>query len=192
MKRLTRALILSTALAAALPAFALSVKGINFNDTYQVASQPLQLNGAGVRVKIVFDVYAAGLYLTKKETTTAGVLAQSGAKGLQIVLMRDLTGEEFADAMITGFKANNAADLPKYQANLDELQNLMKSFGKVKKGTVIHMNLVPGSGTRVLVSGEHKGRDIPGDDFYNALLKIWLGNAPADKGLKEGLLGGKK
>jgi hypothetical protein len=30
---------------------------------------------------------------------------------------------------------------------------------------------------------------IPGEDFKNALLEIWLGNFPADKNLKLGLLG---
>lgn len=192
MKSFARALILSTALAATIPAMAVEVKGINFGETYQVANQPLQLNGVGVRVKMVFDVYAAGLYLTQKETTTAGVLAQTGAKGVQIVLLRKLTGEEFAEAMIAGFKKNATdAELTKYQARLDELQNLMKSFGTVNKGTVINLNLIPGSGTRVLVGGAQKGRDIPGDDFFNALLKIWIGNAPVDGDLKKGLLGGK-
>lgn len=191
MKSFARALILSTALAAALPAMALEIKGAKFGDTYQVANQSLQLNGAGVRVKMVFDVYAAGLYVTKKDTSAAGLISQAGAKGMQIVLLRNLTGEEFAEAMIAGFKKNaNDAELSKYQARLDELQNLMKSFGSVKKGTTIHMNLVPGAGTRVLVEGAQKGRDIPGDDFFNALLKIWLGNSPVDSDLKKALLGG--
>ncbi|MDH3389472.1 MAG: chalcone isomerase family protein, partial [Gammaproteobacteria bacterium] len=30
---------------------------------------------------------------------------------------------------------------------------------------------------------------IPGEDFKNALLEIWLGNYPADKKLKKGMLG---
>ena len=51
------------------------------------------------------------------------------------------------------------------------------------------MNLVPGSGLRVLVDGAQKGRDIAGDDFYNALLKIWLGPNPADWKLKDAMLG---
>lgn len=191
MKSFARALILSTALVAALPAMALEIKGAKFGDTYQVANQSLQLNGAGVRVKMVFDVYAAGLYVTKKDKTASGIISQAGAKGMQMVLLRDLTGEEFAEAMIAGFKKNASdAEMSKYQSRLDELLTLMKTFGKVKKGTTIHMNLIPGSGMRVLVEGVQKGRDIAGDDFYNTLLKIWLGNSPVDSDLKQALLGG--
>ncbi|HYR26010.1 MAG TPA: chalcone isomerase family protein [Aquabacterium sp.] len=190
MKSFARALILSTALAAALPALAVDIKGVKFSDTAQVASQSLQLNGAGVRVKIIVDVYAAGLYIGKKDKTAAGAISQPGAKSVQIVLLRELTGEDFADAMIKGFKKNaNEAEMAKYQGRLDELRNLMMSFGSVKKGTTIHMNLIPGTGMRVLVDGAQKGRDIPGDDFYAAILKIWLGSNPVDSDLKEALLG---
>ena len=192
MKSFARALILSTALAATLPAMALENKGGKFGDTYQVANQSLQLNGAGIRVKMVFDVYAAGLYVTKKDSNAAGLISQAGAKGMQIVLLRNLTGEEFAEAMIAGFEKNHSdAEMAKFKPRVDELLALMKSFGSVKKGTTIHMNLVPGSGLRVLVDGAQKGRDIAGDDFYNALLKIWLGNSPVDSDLKKALLGGK-
>ena len=191
MKSFVRTLILSTALVATLPAMAVEVKGIKFGDTYQVANQSLQLNGAGVRVKMIFDVYAAGLYVAKKDKSASGVMSQAGAKGMQMVLLRDLTGEEFAEAMISGFKKNASdAEITKYQSRLDELLALMKTFGKVPKGTTIHMNLVPGSGMRVLVGGVQKGRDIAGDDFYNTLLKIWLGSSPVDSDLKQGLVGG--
>jgi hypothetical protein len=192
MKSFFRTLILSAAMTAALPALAAAeVKGAKFADTYQVANQALQFNGAGVRVKIIVDVYAAGLYLPKKDKTAMGAINQAGPKSIQIVLLRELTGEDFAEAMIKGFKKNNSdAELAKFQPKLDEIKTLMVSFGSVKKGTTIHMNLVPGMGTRVLVDGATKGKDIAGDDFYNALLKIWLGNNPVDADLKEALLSG--
>ena len=130
-------------------------------------------------------------YVAKKDKSASGVMSQAGAKGMQMVLLRDLTGEEFAEAMISGFKKNASdAEITKYQSRLDELLALMKTFGKVPKGTTIHMNLVPGSGMRVLVGGVQKGRDIAGDDFYNTLLKIWLGSSPVDSDLKQALLGG--
>ena len=122
MKSFARALILSTALAATLPAMALEIKGAKFGDTYQVANQSLQLNGAGIRVKMVFDVYAAGLYVTKKDSNAAGLISQAGAKGMQIVLLRNLTGEEFAEAMIAGFEKNHSdAEMAKFKPRVDEL-----------------------------------------------------------------------
>ena len=171
---------------------AVEVRGVKFADTTTVASQSLQLNGAGVRVKVIIDVYAAALYVGKRDASAQALVSQPGAKSMQIVLLRELTGEEFADAMVKGFRKNNSdADVARLQPRLDELRKTMVAFGSVKKGTAIQLNFVPGAGSRTLVDGAQKGADIPGDDFYAALLKIWLGTKPVDDDLKEGLLGAK-
>jgi hypothetical protein len=39
------------------------------------------------------------------------------------------------------------------------------------------------------VNGQPRGKPIPGDDFYRALLRIWLGDKPVDGDLKKGMLG---
>jgi len=186
------ALALASAALIALPAQAIEVRGVKFADTATVAGQALQLNGAGARVRIVIDVYAAALYVPKRDASAQGLLTQAGAKSMQIVLLRDLTGEDFADAMIKGFRKNNSeADITRHEARLEDIRKTMIAFGLVKKGTAIQLNFVPGSGTRTLVNGVQKGADIAGDDFYAAVLKIWLGSKPVDDDLKEGLLGAK-
>jgi hypothetical protein len=188
-----RALALALMTTLALPTLAaVEAGGVKFPDTYQLANQTLQLNGAGVRVKVILDIYAAGLYVPKTDGQAAKLLSQPGAKSMEIVLLRGLTGEDFADAMVKGFKANNSeADVARFQPQLDEIRNLMLAFGAVKKGTILHIDFVPGVGTRVLVDGNKKGPDIPGDDFQAALLRIWLGNKPVDADLKHSLLGDK-
>lgn len=182
--------LLACASLASTPAWAVrEVRGIKFADTTSLGGQALQLNGAGARVKIIVDVYAAGLYLPRRDASVGNVLEMPGPKGMHIVLLRDLTGEDFADAMIKGFRKNNSeADNAKFQTRIDAIRSTMLSFGNVKKGTSIHLNFVPGAGTRTLVEGVQKGADIPGDDFYAALLKIWLGNQPVDSSLKDDLL----
>lgn len=191
MKSFARSLVLAAAVAAMPAMAAVQVKSAKFEDTLQVGNQSLVLNGAGVRVKIIVDVYAAGLYLPAKVKSEAKAINTAGAKSMQIVLLRELTGEKFAEAMIDGFKANNTdADVAKFQPKLDQLRNLMLTFGTVKEGTTIHMTSVPGAGLRVLVNGQQKGTEITGDDFYQAMLKIWLGAKPVDSDLKSALLGG--
>lgn len=191
MNSFARKLVLFAGLMALLPAWAaVDVKGAKFEDTYQLANQSLALNGAGVRVKLIVDVYAAGLYLPKKDHSAAAVLSEAGPKSMKIVLLRNLTGETFADAMVAGFKKNNSeADVAKFQTKMEEIRTMMLAFGEVKKGTVLHIDHVPGAGTHVLVDGVQKGGEIVGDDFFAALLKIWLGNSPVDSDLKEALLG---
>lgn len=188
-----RAASLIAALAAT-PAFAaIDVAGVKFEDTAKLGDQTLVLNGAGLRTKVIVKVYAAGLYLPRKDATATGALSQPGPKSVHAVMLRDLSGEDFAEAMIKGFKANNsAADVAKFQSKLDELRALMLQVGTAKKGSKLELNFLPGTGTRVLFNGEQKGRDIPGEDFYQAILRIWLGSDPVDESLKEGLLGKAK
>jgi hypothetical protein len=179
------ALSLSTFAAQA----AVSIDGITFQDTAQVAGQTLQLNGAGKRVRIIVDVYAMGLYVPKVDSSASALIPGAGPRSARIVLMRDLTGADFAEAMAKGIEQNHSsADLAKLQARLDELGTAMKAFGQLRKGTVVQMNQVPGTGLQVIVNGETKIKGIPGDDFYAALMRIWLGDKPADKDLKKALL----
>jgi hypothetical protein len=65
----------------------------------------------------------------------------------------------------------------------------MSALGEAKKGSVIALDFVPGTGTRVLVDGAAKGKPIAGDEFYRGLLRIWLGDKPVDGDLKKGMLG---
>lgn len=185
------ALMLSLACVAATPAWAArEVRGIKFEDTTALAGQTLQLNGAGVRVRVVVDVYAVGLYIPRKEATVAGILDMAGPKSMHIVLLRDLTGEDFADAMVKGFRKNTSDnEYAKFLPRIEAIRDTMLTLGSVKKGSAIHIDFVPGAGTRAVIGGIQKGSDIPGEDFYAAVLKIWIGTHPVDSGLKEGLLG---
>jgi hypothetical protein len=47
-----------------------------------------------------------------------------------------------------------------------------------------------GAGTQLLVQDKPAGRPIAGEDFYRALLRIWLGEKPVQDDLKKALLGG--
>ena len=105
-----------------------------------VAGQALQLNGAGVRVKVIVDVYAAGLYVGKRDASVQALLSQPGAKSMQIVLLRDLTGEDFADAMIKGFNQNNTeAEVSRFQARLDDPDHGWREADRAVDRAVDHL-----------------------------------------------------
>lgn len=173
-----------------LQAHAVQVRGVQFPDTEEVAQQNLSINGVGVRVKVVFDVYAAGLYLPQKQTTAQGVLQAPGPKSVQAVLLRNLTADEFVDALVKGYRANNPdADQLRYKAQLEQLEAMMLTMKQAPKGSRVRIDLVPGSGTRIYLNGNRMGADIAGDGFYQSLLRIWLGPRPVDEDLKSALLG---
>jgi hypothetical protein len=39
------------------------------------------------------------------------------------------------------------------------------------------------------LNGAARGKPIQGEDFYRALMRIWLGDKPVDGDLKQGMLG---
>lgn len=56
------------ALILAQYAFALNVAGVKIDETAKFGNQDLKLNGAGIRYKVIFKVYAAAFYLADKKT----------------------------------------------------------------------------------------------------------------------------
>ncbi|HWL72643.1 MAG TPA: chalcone isomerase family protein, partial [Burkholderiaceae bacterium] len=60
---------------------------------------------------------------------------------------------------------------------------------EAKKGDVINFDYTADGGTRISVNGQPRGEAIPGADFFSAVLRIWLGEKPADEALKKGMLG---
>jgi hypothetical protein len=166
------------------------IAGVHFDEQCNVANQPLVLNGAGVRAKMIIKVYAVGLYLPHKDTASEAILSQAGAKSVHIVMLRDVTAEKLADALVRGI-SDNLSDPERVvlQARLDQLAAAIRSGGDAAKGAQIQLDYLPGAGTHVTMGGKPLGKDIVGEDFYRALLMVWLGEHPSDRGLKSDLLG---
>lgn len=182
------ALALVALLAA--PAFAAEVAGVKVDDRIKLESEELVLNGAGLRTKAFFKVYVAGLYLAAKKTSAADVLALPGAKRVTMRMMRDLSAKQLTDALDEGFRDNTpVAEQEPLKGRLAELTAIMNALQSAKEGDVIALDWVPGSGTRIVLNGEPKGKAITGEDFYRALLRIWLGDNPVSGSLKRALLG---
>ena len=184
------AVLVGVALASV--ALAAEVAGVKLDDKVQIApnTPELVLNGAGIRTRFLVKVYVGALYLQEKKTTAADVLALGGAKRMSLSMLRDLTAQQLTDALNEGFAANNSpADQERYKGQLAELLAVMTALGQAKNGDVVALEFVPGSGTRVLVNGAAKGKPIPDEGFYRAILRIWLGDKPVDANLKRSLLG---
>jgi hypothetical protein len=66
----------------------------------------------------------------------------------------------------------------------------LKAVGEVKRGDLINFEFTPEAGTRITLNGQPRGAAIPGEDFFAAVLRIWIGDKPVDAALKRGLIGG--
>jgi hypothetical protein len=143
-----------------------------------------------VRTRAFFKVYVGALYLQQKTGATAAVLSDTGPKRVAMHMMRDLTSEQLFSALNDGLKNNHSAgDLAKLEPQVKQLEGIFAALKAAKNGDVILLDYLPGAGTRVTVNGEARGT-MPGEEFYRALLRVWLGDQPADGALKKAMLGG--
>jgi hypothetical protein len=185
-----RPLYVAAFLLLPLVGHAVEISGVNVPPLATVAGQPLVLNGAGVRRTLIFRIYLLALYLPSKTTDARDVLALPGPERISMVLLRDVTAPQLIDALETGIADNHtAAEIEPLRSRLDTLRAVMMAIGSARSGSVITLDYVPGAGTQVALDGSSAGLAIRGDDFYRALLKIWLGDDPADPALKKALLG---
>ncbi|MFT4173406.1 MAG: chalcone isomerase family protein [Rhodocyclaceae bacterium] len=170
-------------------ALAAEVGGVRFDDQIRAGNAPLVLNGAGVRTKLVFKVYAMGLYLPQKADSLAAIQKLDGPKRIELVTLRTLTSDQLSEALVEGLQKNtNKAEYERLASRVETLERIMAGIGKTSEGTHIQIDYANGE-TRIVVGGTPQGNAMAGDDFFQALLRIWLGNAPAQDDLKEKLLG---
>jgi hypothetical protein len=187
-------------LAAALVALALwlplagsaqvTVAGVQYDGAAELRGSRLRLNGAGVRYKGPFKVYAAGLYLQRKAGTPEEALAAPGAKRIALTMLRDIDAGELGRLFTRGVEDNlDKTAFSRLVPGLLRMSQLFSEHRKLAAGDTVTLDWVPGSGTVVSVRGVIQGEPFREPEFFQALLRIWLGPAPADWQLKEVLLG---
>lgn len=175
--------------APAVPAVAATMEGVQFEDSTTIAGNKLQLNGLGLRAVSILKGYVAGLYLSRKATTAEEAMAAPGPKRVQMRLLLDAPPQVFNKALISGIRKNaNEAQLAALQERTDQFEAMIGAAGSLGKGDTVNLDFVPGKGMTLSVNGKQQPESIPGDDFYNAVLGIFIGEHPVDAKMKRGLL----
>jgi hypothetical protein len=158
-------------------------------DTVRLAStdRDLLLNGGGIRKKFFMDIYIGALYLPSKTGNAQAILSDTGPASIRMhFLYKEVSKEKIVDGWHDGLSANlSPQEYTSLQPQLEQFDSLFRSM---QRGDVISIDYIPGTGTEVRINNEWRGV-IPGNDFYRALLKIWLGNEPVSDSLKQGMLG---
>ena len=189
-----RAAVMSVLLGGVIgPAIAVDIAGVKVAEKLAISrgGPELVLNGAGVRHKLMtVEVYVGALYLPAARRTEKEVLAEPGPKRILMhVLIDELTARELTASLNNAIAANLIpAEIALIEKRLSNLNRMMASLGVLKRGGVVHIDFLPGTGTRITVDGVER-ITIPGDDFFRALLRIWIGRKPVDGRLRDALLG---
>jgi hypothetical protein len=178
-------LLAVVALGISSAAVAKESDGVTLPDSITVEGKTMTLIGLGVRTKMMFKVYVAGLYAEKPTFNAEKLITSDQAKSITLHLVRDLSKEKIVEAIQDGFAKNSKDQLAALQGRLDQLAAAVPDL---KSGQELTLTYIPGKGT--LVGGVGKPTVIEGADFAQALFSVWLGKDPADSDLKRKLLGG--
>ncbi len=178
---------LTAALAFLLLAPVSSQAADPFPAAQAFAGQNLTLNGKGIRAKLIFNLYTAGLYLPAANKDANAILAgnQPMAMRLQIT-SRTITSENMEEAVREGFQKSAGANLAAIQPRIEQLIAVFKE--EIKDGDIYDFIYRPQN--TIIVKNGRNAATIAGADFKQAFYGIWLGANPVDNKLKAALLGG--
>jgi long-chain acyl-CoA synthetase len=185
---LSIALVLLTTALAAPVLHAAEVAGVRIEEQIKTSGSDLVLNGAGIRTKLFFKVYAAALYAPTKTTSASTLIDSREPRRLVMHMLRDLDADSLFNALLEGLRNNhNESELAKLKPDIDQFERLMRGIGNAKTGDVIGIDF-SGDGVNISFNGQPHG-NVASEAFARALLKVWLGDKPADRDLKRALLG---
>jgi len=179
-------------LCLALPGMAQTIElaGVTVEPRIRLEGQELALNGTGIRSRFMIKVYVAALYVAELSANPQKLIGQPGAKRMALTLLRDVSGEKLLDAMHEGLNRNSSPDeLALMQDQIAQMSAIFRTVGEGRKGDLITLDWVPSRGTVIRINGVARGQAIPNENFYRSLLRIWLGEQPAQKDLRDALSG---
>lgn len=167
---------------------ALECDGVSFPEHVQAGGETLTLNGLGLRKATIFGikVYVGALYVPHPTGDAAAILTAREPAEVELRFVFRVTAGQLRDAWQDGFEHSAANELPQLQTRIAQLNGWMSG---VKSGQRMTFLRIPGVGIQYALDGAVQGT-IPGDDFAQAFLGIWLGASPPSPELRAGLLGG--
>jgi hypothetical protein len=183
----------AAAVFAALLSFAAcatEIEGVKLPGRVQLNGGPeLVLNGAGVRVRLIFKVYVAALYLPAKMDDGEAILRADQPRRLVLHLLRDLSAEQINSSISDALRETlTAEERQPLDARMARFGAIFDTLREIREGTRVTLDYLPLTGTIVSVNAEEKDR-IAGADFNQALMRVWLGERPRDPELRNALLG---
>lgn len=167
-------------------AFAVEVEGVQLPDTLKAGDTTLVFNGGGKRTKFGLKVYVAGLYLKQKSSDANAIINADEPMAIRLQVTSGLvTPDKMKAAIDEGFENSTGGNVAPLQAKIDAFT---ACFRNLAKDDVYDFIYEPGKGVEILKAGKPVSV-IKGLDFKKGLFGIWLCDKPAQKSLKEDMLG---
>lgn len=169
-----------------------------FEEAVLVAGEEVRLQGGGLTEGV--GIYkrsrhriALGLYLVQRKSTPAEVIAAPGAKRVALKMQQEVESEQLSRSFLNGIRNNlNRTERLKIAPQLLKFGELFGAIPEFRKGDVVNVDWIPGSGHTVMTLNGKKIGDFPERAFYDAFLLCFLGERPIDQKLKGTFLGERR
>lgn len=164
-----------------------TISGVTLPDFRTIQGEKLLLNGGGLREKLWIDLYVGGLYLETKNTNAKEIINADEPMAITLDIVSGLiNSENMIEAVDEGFEKSTNGNQEKFAEKIADFKNAFKD--PIVKGNKFVIAYIPGKGVVVSKNGKLL-KTIQGLEFKKVLFAIWLGDKPADKKLKSGMLG---
>lgn len=171
----------------AVPAMAsLKVGSVELPTSISTDGNDLVLNGAGIRKKFFINLYVGALYVQQKTKDAASIINADAPMSIRLhITSGKITREKMLDAINEGFTAATDGNTASIKTGIDQLNACFND--EIKDGDLIELSYAPQKGVTMTKNGSIRGT-IAGLEFKKALFAIWLGDKPADSGLKKDMI----
>ncbi|MEM6684949.1 MAG: chalcone isomerase family protein [Bacteroidota bacterium] len=163
------------------------VGAANLPDTVNFHEQELVYNGAGIRKKMWFKLYSGGLYLKQKSSDAKDIQNADETMVIRLYITSGMiSSSKMINAVDEGFENSTNGNTAPIASKIETFKNFFSE--EINDGDIFDIAYIKDKGVYVYKNSKEKGI-IPGLEFKKALFGIWLGDKPADKKLKKGMLG---
>jgi hypothetical protein len=164
---------------------AASIHGITVEPSVKVGEELLQLNGSGMRKKFFFNIYLGSFYASGKASSTDQVLNLSGGKLIRMnFLYSKVDRLNVLGAFVEGFNNNS----PMLSGSL-EVKTFIGWFkNDFLEGDVVDL-AIDHQGTVTAYHNFKPLGSLHSPELAKGILLIYFGTFPADKNMKQGMLG---
>jgi protein TonB len=167
----------------------LSVVFLNFAASVQAAPR---LNGMAVHVQLGEEQFIAALYADTLSTESRDLLLKDEDKAIELrVLTDNLFARRFQRMWIEGIAINaGATEMERHAQNLASFSNALKF--KMTKGDILRIERLTAEKSTKVYLNRQLIETLPNAQFFDLLLRTWLGPVPLSSQFKEALLAGGK
>jgi hypothetical protein len=163
------------------------IEGVDFEDSFNLHGTPLTMRGVGLlRYMVVIKAYVGAFYLDQNHETSQAF--EDIPKRLELEYFHAIPASDFVKSTTIMIEENLSPR--QFNALRPQLDQMNALYRDVHPGDRYAATYLPGVGTELALNGKPLGI-VPGFEFANAYLSIWLGEHPIDKGFRDHLLGKK-